>query len=378
MTLVIKDHVKETTTTTGVGAITLSGAMLGFQSFSSKCAVGDTVFYGIHAVDGGGAPSGEWECGLGTYSSANTLTRTTVTSSSNSDSAVSFSAGTKHVYIAMPAAQVAWTREKLTANRTYYVATIGSDSADGLTAGTPFLTIQKAVDVICDKIDFGPYQVTIQLADGTYTAGAALKGYVGFLPPVIKGNTTTPANTLISTSTAALSSFTTLTAPISTNPTAFNSYSTKLWVIKDMKIASARSAFEVVGSGNAINFSNIDFGVCAFHIIATNGGAVNALGSYKISGAASSGHWLATTGAQICVRDITVTLLLSVSIGYFAWARFGGIIICPGLTLTLGGFTVTGQKYYAEMNSVISTNGAGASYLPGSVAGSVATGGQYA
>lgn len=82
MALIIADRVKETSTTTGTGALALAGAMTGFQRFSAKCAVGDTLFYGIQGVDSAGQPTGEWECGIGTYSATNTLTRTTVTSSS--------------------------------------------------------------------------------------------------------------------------------------------------------------------------------------------------------------------------------------------------------------------------------------------------------
>ena len=106
MALQIADRVKETTTTTGTGALALGGAMTGFRAFSSVCSVGDTCYYALQAVDGNGVPTGDWEVGLGTYSSASTLTRTTVTASSNSGSAVSLSAGTKQVWLDLAAAQV--------------------------------------------------------------------------------------------------------------------------------------------------------------------------------------------------------------------------------------------------------------------------------
>jgi hypothetical protein len=59
-------------------------------------------------------------------------------------------------------------RELLTANRTYYVRTTGSDSNDGLTSGAPFLTIGKAITV-CKTIDFGGYTVTIDIGSGTFS-----------------------------------------------------------------------------------------------------------------------------------------------------------------------------------------------------------------
>jgi hypothetical protein len=97
MTLVLKDRVKEQTTTTGTGTVTLGGAVSGFESFS---AVGDgnTTYYAIvHQT------ADEWEVGLGTYTAAGTLlSRDTILESTNSDAAVNFSAGTKDVFVTYP------------------------------------------------------------------------------------------------------------------------------------------------------------------------------------------------------------------------------------------------------------------------------------
>jgi hypothetical protein len=98
MAFVLADRVKETTTTTGTGTVTLLGASTGYQSFS---AIGNsnTTYYTI-----AGQTGSEWEVGIGTYtSSGTTLSRTTVISSSNAGSLVSFSAGTKDVFVTYPA-----------------------------------------------------------------------------------------------------------------------------------------------------------------------------------------------------------------------------------------------------------------------------------
>jgi len=98
MAFVLADRVKETTTTTGTGTVTLLGASTGFQSFS---AIGNTntTYYTI-----AGQTSSEWEVGIGTYtSSGTTLARTTVISSSNAGALVNFSAGTKDVFVTYPA-----------------------------------------------------------------------------------------------------------------------------------------------------------------------------------------------------------------------------------------------------------------------------------
>jgi hypothetical protein len=110
MALIVKDRVKETTTTTGTGALILAGAMTGFRAFSSVCSTNDTCYYALQAVDSNGTPTGDWEVGLGTYSGTNTLTRTTVLSSSNSGSAVSLSSGTKQVWIDIAASDYLTTR----------------------------------------------------------------------------------------------------------------------------------------------------------------------------------------------------------------------------------------------------------------------------
>jgi hypothetical protein len=103
MALVLKDRVKETTTTTGTGTLTLAGASSGYQAFS---AVGDgnTTYYTITDP-----ATGDWEVGIGTYtSSGTTLSRTTILSSSNAGSAVDFAAGTKDVFCVYPAGKAVY------------------------------------------------------------------------------------------------------------------------------------------------------------------------------------------------------------------------------------------------------------------------------
>ena len=101
MALVLNDRVKETTTTTGTGTLTLAGAVTGFETFGTGVGNSNTTYY---AVTLGG--SAEFEVGLGTLNSdSTTITRTTVISSSNSDSAVNFSSGTKDVFCTFPASK---------------------------------------------------------------------------------------------------------------------------------------------------------------------------------------------------------------------------------------------------------------------------------
>lgn len=136
MALVVKDRVRDSTTTTGTGTFTLSGTpATGYQAFS---AIGDgnTTYYLAFL-------GSEWEVGLGTYTAAGTtLARTTVLASSNSGSAVNFSAGTKIVLCVYPALYSVYSNAAGTLNITVPVAsggtggTTASDARTNLGLGT--------------------------------------------------------------------------------------------------------------------------------------------------------------------------------------------------------------------------------------------------
>ena len=99
MALVVADRVKESTITTGTGAVTLAGAVTNFVTFASVLSDSDTTYYAI--VDD---TNNDFEVGLGTFTaSGTTLSRDTILASSNGGSAVNLSAGTKEVFINYPA-----------------------------------------------------------------------------------------------------------------------------------------------------------------------------------------------------------------------------------------------------------------------------------
>jgi len=102
MALVLNDRVKETSTTTGTGTFSLGGAVDGFETFVAGIANGNTTYYAAVNRD-----ADEFEVGIGTVTDASpdTLARTTIISSSNSDSAVDFSAGTKDIFTTLPASK---------------------------------------------------------------------------------------------------------------------------------------------------------------------------------------------------------------------------------------------------------------------------------
>jgi hypothetical protein len=104
MAIKITDRVRETSTTAGTGTFTLAGAVSGSQTFAAALSNGDMVPY--CAVD---TDTGAWEVGLGTYTT-NTLARTKIYASSNSDAAVAWTAGTRDVFVTMPAEHISAQR----------------------------------------------------------------------------------------------------------------------------------------------------------------------------------------------------------------------------------------------------------------------------
>lgn len=363
MSFVVADRVKETSTTTGTGDFTLAGASTAHRAFSSVCSVGDKAFYCIQAVDSSGAPTGAWEVGYGTYSAANTLSRSSVLASSNSNLAVNFSAGNKEVFLTAPASHLLWMREKLSGSRTYYVATTGSDTAnDGLSSGAPFRNIQKAVDV-ASELDTNGYTVTVNVAAGTYTENVVLKSITG--------------GGLVQIIGAGIAS--TTLSPASGN--AFDSSTNGffgVYSLQSMKLtASGGVCINNYGPG-IVKFQSLDFGASAVHISATYSGAVTATGNYTISGGA---QWHARSygGAMVVIASVTINVSVA-SLAFsqsFLLASRGGAIQCNAITFTGNNATVTGTRYLVMLCGNIDTQNSGASYLPGNAAGISQNGGEY-
>lgn len=141
MAFIIKDRVKEGTTTTGTGAFTLGGSSATFDPFNSFMTNGDTTYYAVvHTASG----VDEWEVGLGTWNTGNTLTRTTVLGGSNGTSAVDFSGGTKDIFMTYPAAAAATL--DLDSNDLAALVTLGNHTTDDLTEGSNLYYTDARVD----------------------------------------------------------------------------------------------------------------------------------------------------------------------------------------------------------------------------------------
>ena len=257
-------------------------------------------------------------------------------------------------------------RTTLGSNLNLYVATTGSDSNPG-TSGSPFLTIQHAYLVCYQNYDFNGYSATINVADGTYTAGLnATVPLVGAKVINLIGDTTTPANCIISV----------------TNAHAVLCQTSGLTVaVKGFKLATATAGNCIWGylGGEVDITGNMEFGSCAGdHVTASEGGRsifTTACTAYKISGGAVN-HWHVYGGGEIIAQNMTVTLTGTPAFsGNFAGSAQGGIY-CLGDTFS---GSATGNRYLDWKLGLIDTNGGGSTYLPGNAAnGSAGTyGGQY-
>lgn len=257
-------------------------------------------------------------------------------------------------------------RLALTAARTYYVRTDGSDSNNGLanTAGGAFLTIQKAIDVAC-SIDMGVYQVTIQVGDGAYSGALVLKPYVGQLRPIIQGNTTTWANCIISATADS----------VSTDGVA-------AWQIQGFRLQNSTGAFAALRAknGGTIYFDKIDFGaVSEAHMWATAGGKIYCLGSYSISATAGgdSIHIFASDLGYIETAGASVTVSVATNFGgSFINASRGGEAKVYNMAFSgVGAGTgSTGVRVSAASGANVYASGAAQTAFPGGSNGTTTTG----
>jgi hypothetical protein len=152
MATVLKDRVKVSATTTGTGTFTLGSAAVGFQSFA-VIGDGSETYYTIAMQPG--APTGEFEVGIGTVTDTAgtfTLSRDTVLESSNAGSKVDFPAGTKDVFVTYPAERAVFLNTAGTAVTALDVTTLGAATANittaNITAGTVTTSPASGNDIV--------------------------------------------------------------------------------------------------------------------------------------------------------------------------------------------------------------------------------------
>ena len=253
-------------------------------------------------------------------------------------------------------------RELLTANRTYYVATTGSDSNDGLSVGTPFLTIQKALDVAA-SLDCSIYAVTIQVADGTYSGACIVKPVMANgaysidsnAPLRIVGNTSNPQNVIISHANGFVCDH--LSVPV---------------YIAGFKMTGAN--YGIIATNSIVAHGSNHYATALVHLQVVDNAIVQTVANYSITAGAAI-HVNALNGGMFRCLFRTVTLTGTPAFS----ARFAQCLqlarqLWEGTTFS---GSATGARYNVTRNAMINVEGAGVNFLPGNSAGATSEGGLY-
>ncbi len=253
-------------------------------------------------------------------------------------------------------------RELLSANRTYYVRSDGSDANSGRSndAGGAFATYQKAWDTLASKLDFGGKTVTVQGNAATFAGLVMSSAWVGGGAVVLDGGGGTiddAANVV------------TCTVPLPGTATLQN--------VTLQSTAGGATLISHQGAGTIIVGAGVTLGATGGgdHMAAYALAQIQIPSSYTIAGGCRE-HAFARPGGMIDFYGgafgTTTTIAADITLSdSFANASAGGVIfaVSSARTISLGGHTVTGTRYSVAAGGVIYTQGGGVSYFPGSVAG---------
>jgi hypothetical protein len=263
----------------------------------------------------------------------------------------------------------------LVANTTLYVnGTTGHDVNYNGSAATvsgvngPFKTIQRAMN---EAFKFGPsatYGVSILVADGTYLETVQTSAIPG--PAVtIDGNAGSPANVHVNSTGLGNG--------------AIGCVGPNVLTIRHLKFTANTVNYAgagASGAGATLNTYNTESGLCGTWCFIGNGGGQVNVGPHRFAANTPYAFAAYRNGTLTLNPGITYTITTPIVVTDFALCVSGGQIEVPATstpTFTNPG-NVTGRRYNAILNGVINTQGQGASYFPGTVAGTTSSGGQYA
>lgn len=181
-------------------------------------------------------------------------------------------------------------RDTLTAARTYYVRTDGSDSNTGLvdSPSGAFLTIAKAMSV-AGSVDCAAQQLTIQIDAGTWTTPVVLPRVLASLAPILQGVGSTTI--------------------ISTSATAITANGATPWTINNLKLVTTGTGIGVfTQNGSVVTLSGIEWGaIGTYGMLAASLSAINVTGNNTISGNAQ--YWAIANNSSIAFLGGTVVTL---------------------------------------------------------------------
>lgn len=266
--------------------------------------------------------------------------------------------------------QISGGRDKLTADRDYYVRTDGNDANDGLSdsAAGAFATIQKAVDVV-SALDLSIYTATIHVGAGTYDEAITINApLIGGAGAVIVGDTGTPSNVVLDASATESVLHSTIGVLVDG------------WTISGLRFqsTSAYCKHGVRADGCGVTIDNCEFGpgFSGHDVHGELAARVSLTGSIVYASGSHACALYVVQGANM-LKATADTITCSGTPSFsnaFAIADLISSIRLNGSNVT---GAATGKKYAITFNSVLTYQG-GASNLPGDVAGATASGGQAA
>lgn len=251
-------------------------------------------------------------------------------------------------------------RPRLTADITYYVNSgSGSDSNDGLTSGTPFATIQKAINVLT-VTDMLTYNATVSVAAGTYTEAVAVTGpWNGSGTVTISGDTTTPSNCLMNMTSNNFNIQALKGARLSVQGIKFTNSG-----------AGGSSALHAESAARLDVSGKCEFGACTFAALSADpGGTVWMDSANSLVSGGGFCFAYASRLSTITVANGTLTLSNTPAFsGAFMYIDNMSALIATGMTFPGSG--ATGSRFNVADGSLIQTSGsAPTTYFPGNSAG---------
>ena len=363
MALIIADRVKETSSTNGASNITLSGAVTGFQSFSSAIGIGNTCYYVIENPN-----AGEWEVGIGTISDATTLVRTTILKSSNSDSIVTFTSGTKNVFVSFPADQIADLAtldgiESLTNKTLSTDTTWNGNVITGQYGGTGVANTDKIITIGGNLTTSGAFATTLESTANTSvtlpTTGtlATLAGSETFTNKTLSTNTTWNGNIVTGQYGGTGVANTGKTITIGGNLTTSGAFTTTITSTANTSVTLPTTGTLATLAGiesltNKTLSTNVDY----------NGNVV--VGQYGGTGIANTGKTI-TIGGNLTTSGAFTTTLTATANTSVTLPTTGTLATLAGteslsnkyITTSAGNTTVAGLKLTSGTNTTAVANG---------------------
>ena len=342
MALVLADRVRETTNTTGTSSFALAGSVPGFRTFSSVMANSDTTYYAAVTTSGS-----SWEVGIGTYTtSTNTLTRSTILSSSNSGAIVSFGTGAKYVFITQPSERAVYSvgtnivsnngatvPNSLLANSSITINgnTVSLGGSTTITAAAPYaLTIgtglsgtsyngSAAVTIALNTVTTalgGTGLTSYTAGDITYYASGTTftKLGIGTNGQILTSSGTAPQWTTNLTTAQGGTGLTTFTAgdiPYYVSGTALS----KLGIGTNGQVLTSNGTAPVWSAASSVSVTTISFGTTGLTPSTATAGAVTVAGTLNLANGGTGATTVAGAQTNLQVDPAGTAVAMAIALG---------------------------------------------------------------